>query len=189
MKMPDTKVIIGAAIAVVALMIFLSLNPLVIVHPGQRGVVIRHGVVQDNILDEGIHFIMPITESVKTMNVQIQTIDVEAEASSKDLQMVHTEVTVNYHYDPEKVNIIYQTFYDRADTRVIGPAIQEHLKKSTARFTAKELVMKRELVKDEFHKSLASALSVNNIIVDKTFITNFKFSNAHNIRVQGGLSM
>jgi prohibitin 2 len=52
------------------------------------------------------------------------------------------------------------------------------MKKSTAMFTAEELVAKRERVKDEFHKSLASALSVNSIIVDKTFITNFEFSKA-----------
>lgn len=184
MKMPEMKVIIGAVIAFIALIVFMSINPLVIVHPGQRGVVIRLGAVLDNILDEGVHFIMPITESVKIMNVQIQKIDVEAEASSKDLQMVHTKVTLNYHYDPTKVNKIYQTLSDGADTRVIGPAIQEYMKKSTAMFTAEELVTKRELVKDDFHKSLASALSVNNIIVDNTFITNFEFSKAFNEAIE-----
>jgi prohibitin 1 len=100
---------------------FLSLNPLVIVHPGQRGVVIRLGAVQDNILDEGVHFIMPITQTVKTMNVQIQKLDVEAEASSKDLQMVHMKVTLNYHCAPSKVTKIYQTLSDQADSRVSGP--------------------------------------------------------------------
>ena len=59
------KAIVMAVLAVFALILFMSLNPLVIVHPGQRGVVIQLGAVQDQILGEGIHFVMPITQSVK----------------------------------------------------------------------------------------------------------------------------
>ena len=84
----NVKKIVMVALAVLALIVFMSLNPLVIVHPGQRGVVIQLGAVQDTILGEGIHFVMPITQSVKKMDVQIQKVEVASEASSKDLQMV-----------------------------------------------------------------------------------------------------
>ena len=44
-----------------------------------------------------------------------------------------------------KVNKIYQTLGDDVGGRIIAPAIQEYLKKSTAMFTAEELISKREI--------------------------------------------
>ena len=173
-----------AALAVVALIIFVVINPLVIVHPGQRGVVIQLGAVQDTILGEGIHFVMPIMQSVKKMDVQIQKVEVSSDASSKDLQMVRAKVALNYHLDALKVNKIFQSLGNEADSRIIAPAIQEYLKKSTAMFTAEELISKREHVKEEFKKSLTIALSVNNIIVDNVFITNFEFSKEFNHAIE-----
>src|SRR3990172_12710249 len=105
----NVKKIVMAVLAVLALILFMALNPLVIVHPGQRGVVIQLGAVQDTILGEGIHFVMPVTQSVKKMDVQIQKVEVDSDASSKDLQMVHAKVALNYHLDALKVNKIYQT--------------------------------------------------------------------------------
>ena len=180
----SVKLGIIAVLAVVALVVFLMVNPLVIVHPGQRGVVIQLGAVQDMVLGEGIHFVMPITQSVKKMDVQIQKVEVPSEASSKDLQMVHAKVALNYHLDAMKVNKIFQTLGDDIDSRIIAPAIQEYLKKSTAMFTAEELISKRELVKDEFKRSLSLALIVNNVIVDNVFITNFEFSKEFNHAIE-----
>jgi len=178
------KLGILAVIVLVALIIFAIVNPLVIVHPGQRGVVIQLGAVQDTILGEGIHFVMPITQSVKKIDVQIQKTEVESEASSKDLQMVHAKVALNYHLDSLKVNKIYQTLGNDISSRIIAPAIQEYLKKSTAMFTAEELISKRELVKEEFRRSLHEALAVNNVIVDNVFITNFEFSKEFNHAIE-----
>lgn len=91
----NIKAVITVALIAAALVAFMTLNPLVIVHPGQRGVVIQLGAVQSTILDEGIHFVMPLTQSVKKMDVQIQKVEVASEASSKDLQMVHATVALN----------------------------------------------------------------------------------------------
>jgi prohibitin 2 len=180
----NIKAVIMAALIVFALIAFLILNPLVIVHPGQRGVVIQLGAVQDTILGEGIHFVVPLTQSVKKMDVQIQKVEVASEASSKDLQMVHATVALNYHLDSMKVNKIFQTLGDDVGGRIIAPAIQEYLKKSTAMFTAEELISKREHVKDEFKRSLTIALSVNDVIVDNVFITNFEFSKEFNHAIE-----
>jgi regulator of protease activity HflC (stomatin/prohibitin superfamily) len=180
----NIKLAIMAALAVVALVIFSTINPMVIVHPGQRGVVIQLGAVQDDILGEGIHFVMPITQSVKKIDVQIQKVEVPSEASSKDLQLVHANVALNYHLDALKVNKIYQTVGDDIAGRIIAPAIQEYLKKSTAMFTAEELISKREIVKEEFRRSLAAALVVNYVVVDNVFITNFEFSKEFNHAIE-----
>lgn len=77
------KAIVTAVLIGLALIAFLTLNPLVIVHPGQRGVVIQLGAVQNTILGEGIHFVIPLTQSVKKMDVQIQKVEVASDASSR----------------------------------------------------------------------------------------------------------
>ncbi len=180
----NVKKIVMVALAIIALIAFKCLGPHGIVHPGQRGVVVQLGAVQDTILGEGVHFVMPITQSVKKMDVQIQKVEVSSEASSKDLQMVYAKVALNYHLDALKVNKIYQSLGNDADSRIIAPAIQEYLKKSTAMFTAEELISKREIVKEEFKKSLTIALAVNNVIVDNVFITNFEFSKEFNHAIE-----
>ncbi|PLZ97892.1 hypothetical protein CI592_20370 [Fischerella thermalis CCMEE 5328] len=44
-------------------------RPFTIVNAGERGVVMQFGKVQDRVLDEGIHPIMPVITSVRKLNV------------------------------------------------------------------------------------------------------------------------
>jgi regulator of protease activity HflC (stomatin/prohibitin superfamily) len=169
--------------AFAALLVAFYLFVVVMIGTGKRGVLVEMGAVQDTILGEGLHFIAP-WKSVKKMDVQVQKVDVKSEASSKDLQVVHTKVSLNFHPDPAKVNKIYQLLSADYDDRVIRPAIQEYMKKATAMYTAEELVTKRELVKEAFRQSLSAALSVNNIMLDNVFITNFEFSPEFNKAIE-----
>ena len=56
------------------------------------------------------------------------------------------------------------------------PAIQEAFKATTAKFTASELIGKREAVKALAYSELKKRLGKYNIIVDDFNIVNFKFS-------------
>ncbi|HQO14112.1 MAG TPA: SPFH domain-containing protein, partial [Smithellaceae bacterium] len=51
-------------IAVVVVLVFLFAKPWVQVGPGQRGVVLNFGAVQDNVLGEGLHFRIPVVQEV-----------------------------------------------------------------------------------------------------------------------------
>jgi regulator of protease activity HflC (stomatin/prohibitin superfamily) len=61
------------------------------------------GKVQDAILDEGIHPILPLVTSVKTLSVRVQKTDMNADAASKDLQKITTDLAVNWNVDPPKL--------------------------------------------------------------------------------------
>src|SRR3712207_5013011 len=76
----------------------------VTVNPGQRGVLLRLGKVQDGILDEGTHPVIPFITSVKTISVRIQKTDIETSAGTKDLQSVTTKLSLNWYIEPTKVN-------------------------------------------------------------------------------------
>src|SRR4029078_1450915 len=102
----------------------------VIVEAGHRGVVLYVGAVENRVLGEGVHFIIPFAEQVIQLEVRTLKFEANATAASNDLQEVATVIALNYHIDPSKANIIYQHLgADYAD-RLIAPTIQQLVKPS-----------------------------------------------------------
>lgn len=180
----NIKGIIAIGTIVFCLVLFIVLNPMVQIDAGHRGVVLRWGAVTDVVLDEGIHWVTPIVNSVVEMDVTIQKEERQASASSKDLQLVSTKVTINYELDKLKVNNIYQNLRQDFSSRIISPAIEEFVKKTTAQYTAEELITKRESVKTDLKNALVENLAKNHIIVSDIFITDFNFSDEFNKAIE-----
>lgn len=76
---------------------------------GERGIVQNFGAVQDKVLNEGIHFRIPVMQTVIIMDVKIQKALTDAASASSDLQDVDMSVALNYHIVPETANLVYQT--------------------------------------------------------------------------------
>lgn len=111
MKNNNTRRIIGKWVLIFVLATIL-LTPFVVVNAGERGVLMQFGKVEDKILGEGIHVIIPIVNTVKNLSIRVQSQEISAEASSKDLQDVFTDVAVNWHIFPEEANVIFQEIGD-----------------------------------------------------------------------------
>lgn len=164
--------------------ILILLGGFVIITAGERGVVLRFGAVQDRIMTEGLNFKMPLIESVEKIDVKIQKEQTEATASSKDLQEVRTTVALNFHIVPEKVNRLWQQIGKSFKERIVDPAIQEALKAITAKYTAEELVTRRQQVKDDITSTLKTRLAKDFLDVDEVSITNFHFSESFSAAVE-----
>jgi len=178
------KTLVGLIIGVVALFVLAIINPFVIISAGQKGVVLKWGAVQDTVLDEGIHWVTPISTDVEKMDTQIQKEEIDATAASKDLQTVTSRVALNFHLDATKVNVLWKNLGKEFKSKVIDPSIQESVKSATAKYTAEELITKRELVKEEIKQSLKTRLAVDFIIVDELNIINFDFSKSFNDAIE-----
>jgi regulator of protease activity HflC (stomatin/prohibitin superfamily) len=165
----------GVVIAIV-IIIFVVIQSVATVQAGYRGVVLYLGAVENRVLGEGLHFVIPFIEQVVQMEVRTQKFQAEASAASKDLQEVHTVIAVNYRIDPQQVNTIYQLLGVNYQDRIISPTIQESVKASVAKFNAEELITKRETAKDVIAQAIRSTLAANNIVVQNVFITDFQFS-------------
>jgi len=163
-------------IIVVILIVFLFFRPWVQVGAGERGVVLNFGAVQDTVLDEGLHFRMPIRQKVAIMDVKVQKAVTDAASASSDLQDVTSSVALNYHVIPDKANVVYQTLGVEFKERIIDPAIQEVMKAVSARYTAEELITKRAAVSEAMRENLAERLLAYNIAVDAFSIVSFSFS-------------
>ena len=117
---------IGMIIAFVVLLIFLiALRPFVVIGAGERGVVLNWGAVSEKVMDEGLHFKMPIYQSVKKINVRTQKVETNVLAYSNDIQTVDTTIALNFHLSANTVNKLYQEVGIEYALTIIAPAIQE----------------------------------------------------------------
>lgn len=158
------------------LLVLLLVKPWAQVGAGQRGIVLNFGAVQDQVLNEGIHFRMPVMQEIILMDVKIHKAMTDAASASSDLQDVALSVALNYHIIPDKANVVYQTIGVDFKERMIDPAIQEVMKAVSARYTAEELITKRPAVSAEMQESLTKRLLMSNISVDAFSIVSFSFS-------------
>jgi regulator of protease activity HflC (stomatin/prohibitin superfamily) len=165
-------------VIIVGIILFLlfAFKPWAQVGAGERGIVLNFGAVQNTVLGEGIHFKIPIVQTVELMDVKIQKAITDAASASSDLQDVDLSVALNYHVIPDKANIVYQSIGVEFKARIIDPAIQEVMKAVTARYTAEELITKRPAVSTEMKDALTSRLLESNIAVDAFSIVSFSFS-------------
>jgi regulator of protease activity HflC (stomatin/prohibitin superfamily) len=162
-------------LSVVVVLLFLF-KPWVQVGAGQRGIVQNFGAVQDKVLSEGLHFKIPVVQTIILMDVKIQKVLTDAASSSSDLQDVAMSVALNYHVIPDQANLVYQTIGVEFKDRIIDPAIQEVMKAVSARYTAEELITKRPAVSSEMREALSARLLESNIAVDAFSIIDFSFS-------------
>ncbi len=129
-----------AAIGVVIACLIVVAESTGIVGAGQRGVLLRFGAVTGEIKDEGLYFKIPFAEEVALMSTQLQKYTAPAGSSSKDLQLVTTEVTLNYQLEAGGVGEIYRNMRQNYESRVIQPYIQEAVKSTTANYDAEALI-------------------------------------------------
>src|SRR5919205_929818 len=136
----SNKLKILAGIVTFIVIILVMSESVVIVQAGHRGVVLYVGAVENRVLGEGIHFIIPFAEQVIQLEVRTLKFQADASAASNDLQEVATVIALNYHVDPSKANIVYQQLGADYASRIIAPTIQESVKASIAKFNAEQLV-------------------------------------------------
>ena len=165
-----------AAIGVLIACLIVVTGSTGMVGAGQRGVLLRFGAVTDEIKDEGLYFKIPFAEDVVLMSTQLQKYTAPAGSSSKDLQLVTTEVTLNYQLNADGVGEIYRNMRRNYEGTVIQPYIQEAVKSTTANYNAEELITQRPQVKDELQNLMAERLAPLGIDVVQLSITDFQFS-------------
>ena len=97
---PSNKLIIVAGIVTCIIIIVVLFESVVVVQAGHRGVVLYVGAVENRVLGEGIHFIIPFAEQVVPLEVRTLKYVADATAASNDLQEVQTTIALNYHIGP-----------------------------------------------------------------------------------------
>jgi regulator of protease activity HflC (stomatin/prohibitin superfamily) len=102
------------------------------VKPGQKGLIVFLGKLQEDVLEEGTHLIFPLVSRGKLVNVRVQRIDIESNARTKDLQEVKTKLALNWKIDPAKIKDIYRELgtQEQIVTKIINPVFDSTIKSS-----------------------------------------------------------
>jgi regulator of protease activity HflC (stomatin/prohibitin superfamily) len=173
------KIALGVLSGVAIILISIGVSAFTVISAGHTGVQVTLGEVNPLPLTEGVHFVNPIS-SIKDVDVRLQKAELKgANAGTKDLQVVHTDIVVNYRLDPLKVPHIYKEYGLNVDEKVLGPGINEAFKSVTGHYTSEELVTKRDLVSQEILQHLITKMAPFNIAVSNISLVNFGFSQAY----------
>ena len=156
-----------------------------VVDAGERGVILRFGAV-NRVVPAGLHFKVPFMEDIVRMTVRVQKTTTKTEAASQDMQIVQTTMVLNYSLQPDKVGETYKTLGLNRDVseKIINPGIEESFKAAAARYTAEELISKREALKTQVRNYLRERLAPFGIMVVELSITDFQFSSEFNKAIE-----
>ncbi len=157
-----------------AIVIFSSYT---IVSPGQRGVVINLGRVENTVLGEGFHpVIPPVMRHVVQVDVRTKKLELDVEAASSDMQIIRVTGTLNYNLDPQAVGKLYQEVGLDYENIIIVPALHEAIKAATAQYRVENILGQRAALKNAIQSSLNERLANNHILVEEFSVANVSFS-------------
>ncbi|NJM58152.1 MAG: prohibitin family protein [Synechococcales cyanobacterium RU_4_20] len=148
------------------------------VEAGSRGVVMQFGKVKPQVLDEGLHWKMPLITRIYPMNVRVQKTDVDISVGTRDLQSLQVQFSLNWHVVPEKANQVYQQIgsHPQIVEIILKPAIEEVVKASTPKRTLEETLKDRSMLKDEIEQAIRDRLAPYHLVVDDASLVNVGFS-------------
>ena len=169
------RIIIVALVIIIALIFAISCFSFV--PTGHTGVVTLFGKVEDYTLDSGVHFKNPFARVIK-MDNRIQKESVELSCFSSDIQEVEVVFTLNYQISKEYAMNIYKTIGKNYFDTAVSPIITESVKTVAARYTAEDLINKRNELAMAIETDMKEKLLVFNIELVSTSIEDMDFTDA-----------
>jgi regulator of protease activity HflC (stomatin/prohibitin superfamily) len=180
----NNRAMLGIGLIVLIVIGIIGLLSIVTVPAGRIGVMLQWGGITNTSLNQGIHFIVPIEQSVALMNTQTLLYSANESSSSKDLQDVYTEIGVNYRINPADANKIYNQYGLYYPDTIIAPAVASVVKAVTAQYNASDLIDERSAVQYAIQQQLYTRLGDYDLIVQNVSITNFAFSPQYSAAIE-----
>jgi regulator of protease activity HflC (stomatin/prohibitin superfamily) len=166
--------------------IWLMTSFAVIIPAGYAGVVFnRASGVEKHVLPAGLQFIVPFLQVVYPHDCRTQSISFKDEESvSSDQQVVHTNITVNFHPRIAELNQLFQEVgFDYAD-KIVAPVVREALKAEIAKQAVDRLQANREQVSQAIRDYVSHKLGERHIDMEMISLTNVRFSPEYQAAVE-----
>lgn len=171
--------------AFVAIIVILIFSSVVQVGPGQVGVQILFGSVQDNVLHSGLNFINPLI-TVEEMDIKTQAYTmsgVQDEGRQKDDDAISTlsndgltiklDVTIWYRLNATDAPQVYRTIGTDYAEKIVRPAIRTALRDVSVAYSATDIYsQKREDFVRDVTKNLEEAFFGRGIILERVLLRN-----------------
>ncbi|MCI0556551.1 MAG: prohibitin family protein [Anaerolineae bacterium] len=173
---------------------------LVFVEASERGVVrtIRAGGIRSDALGPGLHWIIPVVESVVPYSISNQTYTMSAvagegqvqgddsiRARTKDGQEVIIDASVIYQIDPAKVVRLHIVWQNRYQDGIVRPEARGVIRDAVSQYGVEEVVSTKraemvQIISDELSASLAQ----NNLLLLDFVLRDIHFSEGYAAAVE-----
>lgn len=173
------RFIIPGIIGLMLFIIFAAFWPIRTVPTGHRGVITVGGAIK-GIESEGFTFVAP-WQKLDVFNVRAEAATIDgAEGSTSDTQPVKVSLTVRYNISPDQVSKVFENYSKDGNLdSYVQTATQEVFKAVTARYTATDLIGKRQQVSTDISAALKTKLTPYGAQVISIDMRNFAFSQSY----------
>ena len=171
--------LLAAAVLVVAV----GLSCVTVVPTGYTGILTTFGRVENRTISAGAHLILPWQEVVK-MDNRTQKVQITTEAFSSDIQQVNLQISVNYCIDQETAQELYRSVGIHYYENVMYPRILENTKAVFSRYTAENLISKRNDLSNMIADSTAADMRRYGITIVSIAIEDIDFTDAFTTAVE-----
>lgn len=172
------KKLFGIPLLVLCLLVIFIVmcNPFVMVGPGERGIKIRLGQVQNECYGEGLHLIFPFIQKFRTMDVKTQKNTLTTAVYTKDIQQARITYVINFNVQPDKVNKLFQEVGLDYTSKILTPVVEGTIKDIIGKWNAQDLIANREKATGDILFKLQSSLADNYINVTDFQMTEINYS-------------
>lgn len=133
------------------------------------------GRLQKDVYNQGIHYV-GLSSMIKVNN-QIRTYEITIDAPSKDYQEVKTTLNLNIRIKKDKVYDFVKNYKSEEDYRnYLNNKVQEKIKVIMLRYSAEDILNKREQLRDEILKEIKGIPELDYFEIKDIVIKNIEFS-------------
>lgn len=171
------KWLIGLFVAVVVLVAF---RPFTTVKSTERGVVYKFGAVNSK-LWEGLHFIIPLVESVKKIPITPQEMDLElpvAEngAITKDNQTIGANISIFYRFNDAEILDLAKNYGVDIVKQKVQKDTLEAFKQAIGQNTIFDVAQNQEKIRSQVKKMTNEKIGEYPVVIDDIKISNYDWS-------------
>ena len=170
-------------LAPLVLIAAMGLGCVTVVPTGYTGILTTFGRVEERTISAGAHLIMPWQEVVK-MDNRTQKVQIATEAFSSDIQQVNLQLSVNYCIDQATAQELYRTVGIHYYENVMYPRILENTKAVFSRYSAENLIAKRNDLSDMIAESTSADMKRYGITIVSIAIEDIDFTDAFTTAVE-----
>ena len=155
------------------------------VDQGERSVILRNGAFL-RVAEPGLGFKFPIIDDEKPISVRVEKRSYPyctpqekvcgLASYSKDIQLAHNRVSVNYSIDATMVREVYETYGLGLVERRLDPEVFEWAKTIFGKYTAVEAISQRDRLNADMTDAIRKATVGSGILVQSVNVENVDFS-------------
>lgn len=166
------RLLVPAAVVAAALLAFSSFF---IISPGEVAIKTRLGSIVGS-YSEGLHFKLPLVESITKFSIQIQRADIRTQAFSKDLQTMTSHLAINHRIQQGTAISIYRNLGKDYVNTVVDPIAQEMFKAIAAKYSADSIIANRAALVEELNVALKQKLLEKEIVITDISVVDLDFT-------------